>query len=109
MSQFRDDNHNLDPMQKTLTSFVISGEDVSQRPIHVETSTGSQMSDKHITLEGKLSSSNVGSSCFSNDENYFTVPYKSDEMTESNQWLQPEHSSGSDAYKITDDGCPGKV
>ena len=112
MSQFRDDNHRpLDPMQRTLTSFVISGADVTRKFTHVENSTGLQISDKHVVLEGELNSLTGDVSCFSSDDNDLNIPHESDVMTESNQLMQPTHSMSNDVHGINnmDDVCPEKV
>lgn len=109
MSQFRDDSHYpLDPNQKTLTGFVISGEDVTRKFKHAENSTDLQMTDKQIILEGELNSSSGDGCCFLNDDNHFNVPVESDIMSESNQPMQPTDSSCSDACAINsvDDACP---
>ena len=112
MSQFRGDNLGpLHPMQKTLTSFVISGEDVTRKFTPVENSTSLQMSDKHVMLDGELNSLTGDGSCFSNDDHYLNIPYVSDVMTESNQLMQPTDSMSNDVHGInnTHDACQEKV
>lgn len=74
MSQFRDDN--LDPMQKTLTNFFISGEDATKSLTCIAKSSGLEITDKQITKNGYLDSSIGNGSCFSNDS--CDVSYESD-------------------------------
>ncbi|XP_038970286.1 DNA polymerase kappa isoform X2 [Phoenix dactylifera] len=110
MSQFRDDKCSpRDPMQKTLASFVISG-NVTASATCVNKSSISEFSDEHQICDAQTDLSVHRESSASND-NKISLSYETNDVLASNQLscgLKFASTSNADGIENMGNGCSEK-